>query len=315
MRTVLRALVLTSILTGCAASGPQTSTTPSAEHADYAVSYPGRVHAASARYEQEVTSVQQIKKDLKSYPEALQEPDWKVVQEVYELANADGQSQYYATIRQENAQIAEFFLTEQKALAQRTTASVNYQAKEKGCDVQLYGAVDHGLEKALEERLMEREKRASAAQRKLEQLDAPAQDKNRNTLERQAENIARLSHLVFVALPARHQELEQLVSTRSKVKRTLERRRKALEAVEKPKDKAAAASREEELQAIADAQAHLEDDVEAAETLLSLSEQQIEGLKASYEEEFNGLIEQVEKAQKSGTPEATDSSAEEKSES
>lgn len=280
-------------LLGCAKEGLTPISEPASEHPAYAAEYPKRLATATKMAEVEASWAKDFGKEFKRFPEELKEPDWKGVEHVYELALQDGKSAHYAHARRANHDVAAFFVDEKKELVRKISGGVQYQAEQERCDSKFYGAIDRGLEKGVEERFEDREEAASHAARFITQHEKRMGPENAKVLREQSKKIAAAAHLVYVALAERHRELESLVSEKSEVKKTFERRISEIEAGsegEAPEEKAA---REEELAALRSARDDWEKAVSSAERHLEGNEERVEQARSSFESAVDALLRDV----------------------
>src|SRR5690606_20374325 len=113
-------------------------------------------------------------------------------------------------------------------------ASNEYVAKEKGCEVELWGATDRGLEKGLEERLEERRRSDSGAHELITtKLDAVGKA-NEKPLRDQVDELRFASYVVHIGLMQEEEDMRARVDEASAAKSTLEAHLEELKASEKP---------------------------------------------------------------------------------
>jgi hypothetical protein len=289
-------------LSGCAKEGFGPVAAPKEEHPAYAATFPEQLETTNKLYGIERDLATEFSGELAKYPEALTEPDWEKVQRVYELADEDGQSAYYAEVRKSDLEVAKFFVEEKKEIVQKVSGGVQYQAEQEKCDAKFYGSIDRGLEKAVTERLEDREDAASAAQTFITQNEERIGKKNVEVLRDQARQIAAAANRVYVSLPERHVHLEKLVSQGAKVEKTVDRRLEELKE-SSPTSDAEKAAHEQELTALTEARVKIAPAVEQGKSRLKSSEENLKAAQKQYDEALSQLVDAVaEKAKAAQKP-------------
>ncbi len=268
---------------------------PSTDSAAYAQHYPAQLQALSTRYEVELSSATEIVDKFASYPDALNDPDWTVVDRSYARADEEGRGQAYANQREREAVILAFYTDERKSLVSRVAGANQHAAKEKGHDIKLYGPTDWALERGISESLEERRRRTSDAHAQLKAKEKELGKKNFDALSEQCDQIALASYVAHVGAATNRYELEALAKQGSDARSTLEKRREQL--AEDPN------ADEDEVAAVNEALTQLDPAVEKANQQLKDAEQKHKDLEANYDKAFDALMEVVAQKVAAAPPE------------
>jgi hypothetical protein len=268
----------------------------SAGDGSYAERYPAMLAALRNGHFEAEKQVYTISGEFSKYPDELKEPSWTHVQAVVEKADEAGKGADYAAGMGETASVRTFYTEERDTLRQKVGGAAEHVAKEKQCDVELYGpiggALDRSVEQGLEERLHER----SAAHRYIEDNEDAIGKPNVERLAKQADQIALASYIVHVRLPSTKREIDARLADASEVKTTLERTQEESKAV--LDDPNASKGRKEIAQKRADAartaQASLDSEVEQAKKLGDELEQRSKATLDQYEKAHQALVESIE---------------------
>ncbi|NUP07409.1 MAG: hypothetical protein HOW73_15270 [Polyangiaceae bacterium] len=218
--------------------------------------------------------------------------DWEVVVEVVDAADAAGKDGAYGLEMREIQIAQDFFEDEKEEINKKVGGAVDYAAKQKGCEVDAWGAVSGGFKKAMEERVDERLKKYNDAFLVIERNEESLGKKNIPTLEQMAKDIAEASWTVHYVMPQAKLELESMAAAaadaRAEIKRTIEEENAG------PKQGAKTTpemdKRKQERIKFAEAQLVKADQAEeAAKKNLEDLEQRSTDLKTSYDEALTKL--------------------------
>ncbi|HEY4104019.1 MAG TPA: hypothetical protein VGM44_09010 [Polyangiaceae bacterium] len=216
------ALLALIISTGCSQK-PQPAFASSANEASYAERYPANLLAARTEYANDEAKAREIFGGFQNYPGQLNAPDGQQVLGVVQRADAAGKSAAYAQQARENQDVSRFFTDEKDTLNQKVGGAAQYAAKQKECSADVaspaIGALDHGVDKALEERLRGHDE----AHRYIEDHQDALGKPNLEKLQKQADDISLASYLVHVRVKELKLELQRMVDDASDVKKTLGR--------------------------------------------------------------------------------------------
>lgn len=230
MRTsILAALVVTLGLatSGCENEDAKSPYDIEVTQGSSALSIPDRVERASKKVRDKEAKANEQFSKIPTAADKVQDPtDWVVILEIVDAADDAGQDGAYAREMQDIEIALAFIEDEKDELTKKIGGSVAYTAKEKGCDVDGYGAAKLGLEKGVEERVEERLKNANDAYLIIERNEEALGKKNVPALEEMAKDIADASYTVNVAMPNAKLELESMVAAaddaRDEIKKYIE---------------------------------------------------------------------------------------------
>src|SRR5882757_8659811 len=224
MRTeeLTKVALLAAALSGCS-SRPAPAFASSANEAGYAEHYPATLLAQRTEFAANESKSRQLMAGFSNYPGALSAPNGEQVLELVKRADAAGRSGAYAQQIQENQDAARFFAEEKDSLHQKVGGAAQYAAKQKECTTDVaspaIGALDRGVDKALEERLRSHDE----AHRYIEDHQDALGKPNLEKLQKQADDITLASYLVHVRVKRLKLELSSLADEASDVKKTLAR--------------------------------------------------------------------------------------------
>jgi hypothetical protein len=284
----------------CATQGVQ-PVMSSAEQPSYAKKYPGHLQSAVADVDTQLKALLALTSQFEKYPGELQEPDWAIVDQIVRLADREGKSAHFAERLQQNAIVASFYEEQKKEIHQRVGGSVTHQAKEEGCSAELYGPTAYALDQSFSKGLASSTRAASDAHLLIAQNETALGKRNIEKLQQQADQIALASYISHVGLVRKHQEIERMLGDASGVESTIDERMEALSQSQPPGQKLAAAekkARDDELEALREANATLAQDVEAAKKTHEGAEDRASRAKELYAQAMTKLEAALEAKQK-----------------
>lgn len=292
------ALMTISVLSvACAPRESEPLTASSADQPSYARKYPARLQTTVSNIDTQVKLLVTVASEFEKYPDELKDPNWDLVIQVVEHADAQGKSAHYAERIQDNSLILAFYEEEKDEIHKRVGGAVQYQAKEKGCDADLYSPAVLALDKSITKQLEDRAHDDSDAHLLIDQNQTALGKANVEALKQQADSIALASYLGHVGVQREQRELDRLLKDASGVDSTLDDR---IEELSKPPPPEVKRSPEEqkavdgELEALKAAKASLQKDVAAAQESQKGAEERAERAKKLYEEsleQLNALLE------------------------
>src|SRR5450432_3183336 len=276
------ALFIAAVLSGCS-SEPAPLFASSGKESSYAEHYPASLLALRTDYATGETHAIEIFSGFPNYPGALTAPDGQQVLAVVTRADAAGKSGSYAAQMGEQQDVAHFFSDEKDSLNQKVGGAAQYAAKQKECTVDVaspaIGALDHGVDKALEERLRGHDE----AHRYIEDHQDALGKPNLEKLQKQADDISLASYLVHVRVKELKLELSRLVDEASDVKKTLGRSDTEARATALDPTRATAAE---------GASANLDSEVEQAKRAVA----DMDARSVQLEKDYNAALDALEKA-------------------
>jgi len=284
------ALLATALLAGCS-SRPAPVFASSANESGYAERYPAALLAARTDFAASESRAREIIGQFPSYPAALSSPDGEQVLGVVTRADAAGRSASYAHAMDEQTHVARFFKEEKDPLNQKVGGAAQYAAKQKECAVDVaspaIGALDKGVDKALEDRLRDH----SESERYIEDHQDALGKANIEKLQKQADDITLASYLVHVRVKQLKAELSGLADEASDVKKTLARSDADAQAVlgNASASKAAKTTAQSRATAAKTASTGLDIEVEQAKRAVQEMDARIEQLDKDYQAALDSL--------------------------
>jgi len=298
----MRTFELTSIALLVAAFSSACTTQPApafasaANESGYAERYPTALLGARTEFAADETRAREIFADFPKYPGALTNPDGEQVSAVVSRADAAGKSGAYARQMEEQSHVGRFFSEEKDGLNQKVGGAAQYAAKQKECTVDVaspaIGALDHGVDKAQEDRLRDH----SEAQRYIEDHQDALGKANLEKLQKQADDITLASYLVHVRVKQLKLELTQLIAESSDVKKTLARSDQEAQAVlnDAAASKPAKATAQKRADAAKKASTGLDIEVEQAKRAV----QEMDARSEKLDKDYGAALDALQKALK-----------------
>jgi hypothetical protein len=287
------ALLAAALSIGCS-TRPAPAFASSANETSYAERYPATLLALRTEFATDEAKAREIFGGFQNYPGALTAPDGQQVLAVVTRADAAGKSGAYAEQAQENQGVSRFFTEEKDPLNQKVGGAAQYAAKQKDCTVDVaspaIGALDHGVDKALEERLRGHDE----AHRYIEDHQDALGKPNLEKLQKQADDISLASYLVHVRVKELKLELSRMVDEASDVKKTLGRSDTEARAVvaDPAASKPAKATAQTRATAAESATASLDSEVDQAKRAVA----DMDARSAQLEKDYNAALDALEKA-------------------
>jgi hypothetical protein len=279
---------------GCTKTQPSLYAS-SADEPAYAERYPGKLASARARFENDDKEVGKILPEFSKFPDELDKPAWPVVASVVDEADQAGKGWDYAAGMSEQQAVRDFYEQEKQPIVQKVGGAADYAAKQKQCEVELYGPVAGGLDRAVDQQLEERVRDRSVAQRTIEDNQDAVGKANVEKLEKQADKIALASYLVHVRMPQTKRDLDAALADASDVKQTLARTKEQAQAVEaNPQASRAAKQLAQKRAATASAaEAQLDSEVAEAKKLSEQIEQRAAAAQKNYDAALDALKDAI----------------------
>ncbi len=284
------ALLATALLSGCTQL-PPVAYASSANESGYAERYPAALLAARTEFASSETRARELMAAFPSYPSALSAPDGEQTLAVVTRADAAGKSADYGEQMGEQSHVSRFFIEEKDTLNQKVGGAAQYAAKQKECTVDVaspaVGALDRGVDKALEERL----RGHSEAQRYIEDHQDALGKPNLEKLQKQADDITLASYLVHVRVKQLKLDLARLGSEASDVKTTLAKSDSDAQAVlaDPAASKAAKAIAQTRANAAKTASTGLDIEVEQAKRAVDEMDARTQKLEKDYQAALDAL--------------------------
>ena len=272
----------------------------SAGDGSYAERYPAMLASLRNGHFEAEKEAYTLAGEFSKYPDELKEPSWTHVEDVVRKADAAGAGADFAAGMGETQTVRTFYTEEKDVLRQKVGGSAEHAAKEKNCDVELYGPIGGALDRSVEQQLEDRRRGRSAAHRAIEDHEDALGKPNVEKLEKQADSIALASYLVQVRIPQTKREIDQRIADASDVKATLERTQEESKAVlDNPNaSKNAKDLAQKRADAARTAHASLDSEVEQAKKLGEELEQRAKATREQYEKARDALLQAIQERAK-----------------
>lgn len=293
------ALLAIALLSGCT-TRPAPAYASSANESGYAERYPSALLATRTEFASSEKRARDIIKDFPNYPGTLTSPDGDNVLGVVTRADAAGKSASYSQEMDEQSHVSRFFTEEKDKLNQKVGGAAQYAAKQKECTVDVaspaIGALDKGVDKALEDRLRDH----SESQRYIEDHQDALGKPNLEKLQKQADDITLASYLVHVRVKQLKIELSALTDEASDVKKTLARNDAEAQVVlgNAATSKSAKTTAQSRATAAKAASTGLDIEIEQAKRAVKEMDARIEQLDKDYQAALDALEKQLKELPK-----------------
>ena len=275
---------------GCSTPKPEPEIASSAPQGGYAESYPAELQASAAAFSQDQADVARITTSFSGYPRDLKGPGKPYAEEVAAKADASGRSWAYVEALRETRETKKFMDRDGEEITKKAAGAANYAAKQKGCDVDVSGAVIHamkeGMDKQLEKRLREGNEAHDVIDRNREILKEDAA-----TLEKQADEIAYASYLAHIDIVEQKLRVRRMVEEADTIKKTADEYIAAEREFQKKPNRSDAEKKASE-QRIAEmnkAKANIDSSVQQAKQMSEAMEERITEVQKAYADAFAKL--------------------------
>lgn len=188
----------------------------------YAEDYPAELQRTMEDINAAEAKTKEISAKFGSYGDALKSPPWAKVVEVADLADASGRAYAFVEAKRENDAARAFFEAEKDEILKKVAGAAQYTAKQKGCDADVSGAVQHSLKETVEKRLDKRLHDASEAQLYIDRNATALGKDNVDKLGEQADEITQASYLVHVAIVEDKVRVRRMIEEGETIKKTLD---------------------------------------------------------------------------------------------
>ncbi len=293
-----RLIVCATLLSFGCSKEPPPLTAASGEQPGYAEQYPTRLNTLRTRFLEDETRLQRALPELEPASQKLASADPATLQQLFELADAEGRSGAYASQSLENETVSRFWSEEKQPLHQKIAGSVVYAGKQKDCPCteELGGVAAGASDRAVEKQLEERQQRLGEVHRFVEDHEEELGKANLDGAEKQANALALSSHIAHVRLELYRRELEAQLKEASEVGSTLDRiQQESDETLAKPKlSKGRRALAEKRKASAKSARDALDAEVQQATAAIEDMKQRQQKAADDYDKAFQALIASLE---------------------
>lgn len=208
----------------CSSSTKQEPVVASAAgQSNYALHYPTAVDTLRTDYGTKRQEARTLVGNFPRYPDEMSGARSEDVWPVLERADEAGRSGSYVQERRSLENVRTFFNEERDDIGRRVAGSAQYVAQQKGCaNVEVGGAANAALKDAVDKRIEKRLREHNEGQAALERLRPTLGKERSDKLEKQADEVAEASYLVYIALPEIKTRLNEQLAEAEQVRKTLD---------------------------------------------------------------------------------------------
>lgn len=220
------ALVVSSAFGAVACSssaqrGPEVAS--ASDQTSYAEAWPDHVDGLVKQLNDQETEARAIVASWEKLPAETGNTKDIDTRALFEKAESAGKSRGYVSERRGMNGVRAFYNDEKDEISRRVAGTVEYAAKEKGCEnKELGGSAAYGVKEAIDKRIEHRLRASNEGQTLLEEerykVDKTVADK----LEKQLDDVASASYLVHVGIVDARAELKDRYGEASRVRGTLD---------------------------------------------------------------------------------------------
>jgi hypothetical protein len=192
----------------------------SAGEPNYAATYPVALQAVVAGFDDHRREASKLDTGFSSYGDQLKDVSKPQVLQIIERADEAGRSSAYVERSRQLEQVSTFFETEKDDINKKVAGSAQYVAKQKGCNVDIYGTVTHSLKESIDKQIEKEMRERNEAQQIIERYRVSLGKPNTAALEKQADEISRASYLVHIELVERKVRLQAMLTEADRVRQT-----------------------------------------------------------------------------------------------
>ncbi len=292
---VALALFATLGLAGCEQKGANEPKAVSIDQGSTAQRYPAMLDRQNQRIRDRESKAKEKIAKLPTAADKLTETDWAIVEKIVEASEDAGKDGGYGATMRELEGARTFYDEEREAIVKKVGGAAQYAVKQKGCEADVWGAVNQGFKDAVDERMRDRLRASNDAFILIDRHEAALGKKNRPALEELADDIAETSYTVHVEMPEAQERLEAVLSGASDARSALDsfikdEQEYAADPKRKPDEKAASDAR------VKKAQEHLKSlegaEIAANENLKDLEQRTLD-LDKAYDDAISKLKDAI----------------------
>jgi len=220
---MLAMIALALASAGCDSGNAKSPYEISVDQGSSALLIPRRVDRVTKRIRADEAKAKETIAAMPTMAEKFEETDWKVVLQIVEAANEAGKDGGYGAEMRDLRASRAFFDDQKEEITKKVGGSVQYAVKQKGCDVDAWGAVSVSMKESIDERVEERTRASNDAFLHIERNREPLGEKNIPALEQMADKIAHASFVVHVEIPEAKEELEGTVNAAGEARKKIQK--------------------------------------------------------------------------------------------
>ncbi len=211
------------LLSGCQQGDAKSPYEVSIDQQSSAQNYPAMLSDANKKVRDGEAKAKENIGKIPTAADKLTETDWPVVAKIADASDSAGKDGGYAAEKKKLASAQAFLDEEKDAIVKKIGGAVQYTVKQKGCDVDAWGAVSGAFKDAVDDRMKERLRANNDAFILIERHEDTLGKKNRPALEDMADQIAETSYIVHVEMPEAKGKLEAISKSAADAKSSLEK--------------------------------------------------------------------------------------------
>jgi hypothetical protein len=214
-----------AVLGACAGRQGEPTIASSAEQTSYVLGYADQLSATTTSLGDEQTEVARVSGELKTRTQNLKgDVDPQLLLQIVELSEEAGKGRAFADARGSELAVRDFFEDERQPLTGRVSTAAQNKVTEASCtqEIDLGGSVSYALKDGVDKQLEKRLREHNDAQLLIQRHKASLGPANVALLETLADDIARASYFVNIALLDDKNRLERMLSEKRSVESTID---------------------------------------------------------------------------------------------
>lgn len=208
-------------LAGCEQKGANEPKAVSIDQGSSAQRYPAMLERTNQRIRDRETKAKEASAKFPTAIDKISDTDWAIVEKIVNASDEAGKDGGYAATQRELEGARTFYDEEREPIVKKVGGAAQYAVKQKGCDADVWGAVNQGFKDAVDERMRERLRDSNDAFILIERHEEALGKKNVPALEDLADEIAQTSYTVNVEMPEAQARLEAVLSGASDARSAL----------------------------------------------------------------------------------------------
>lgn len=280
-----------SFLVGCNQPAREPQVASSASEPGYAAGYAAHLDSLLKDFDAHEDAGKKIWVGFGAYADQDKSISKSVALDVVSHADEAGRSSSYVQRAHEINGVMQFFEREGEKIDKKVGGSVQYAAKAKGCNAEVYGAATHALKEALEQQEQESIRASNEAHAVIERYRVSLGKQNATVLEKQADDISLASYVVHIDLVEKKEEIRFMIGEADRVKQTADefvKKEKAFQAEAgrtEPEKKAS----EDRITAMNKGRAAIDETVQRAKNALPELDKRVKAAKKDYSDALQAL--------------------------
>jgi hypothetical protein len=297
-----RSLLVLSLaaLGACAGRNGEPTIASSAEQTSYVLGYADELSATTTSLSDEQSEVARVSADLKTRTQNLKgDIDPQLLLQIVDLSEQAGKGRAFADARLRELAVRDFFDDERAPLTGRVSSAAQNKVSEAACthQIDLNGSVSYALKDGVDKQLEKRLREHNDAQLLIQRHKASLGAANVALLETLADDIARASYFVNIAILDDKNRLERMLSEKGSVESTLDdaiETEKSFQTTQAKNDADKRAS-EERIAELTQSKAAIPAAVQGAEQAKQGLEEKIKKADADYDAAIDALKKEIER--------------------